>query len=255
MTTNLSATHDVRSPNTNGHGIPRGASVSIKQKQNTTALFGYDNLLSSDSSRALQLTNNKGVEPAMEWLLAHIDDVITPVDVTAASTSTAPAAAAAATDLAASGGTPETLVLKPDATEEVAKSIKCNDCQRLFKTQMEVEFHAAKTGHSDFAESTEEKRPLTEDEKREQLAKLEEKLKKKRVEREEQDKMDALERERVRIKSGKDMSEARRKMEEIEMKKIVDQRKREKEDEKLARNRVKAQIENDKAARKARLIP
>lgn len=75
------------------------------------------------------------------------------------------------------------------------------------------------------------------------------------MEREEKDKVDALERERLRIKSGKDMSEARRKMEEMEMKKIVDQRKREKEDEKLARNRVKAQIEADKAARKARLIP
>lgn len=210
------------------------------------------------SSRALEVTNNKGVEPAMEWLLAHIDDAIvtSPAGVGASTSSDAIHAAGAAASPSASvdSGT-ETLVLKPDASEEVAKSIKCNDCQRLFKTQMEVEFHAAKTGHSDFAESTEEKRPLTEEEKKEQLAKLEEKLKKKRVEREEQDKMDALERERVRIKSGKDMSEARRKMEEMEMKKIVDQRKREKEDEKLARNRVKAQIEADKAARKARLIP
>lgn len=191
------------------------------------------------------MTGNKGVEPAMEWLLAHIGDDIT--------------AGASASD-GTSPGT-ETLVLKPttgedeEGAEPIAKSFKCNDCQRLFKTQMEIEFHAAKSGHSNFAETTEEKKPLTEEEKKEQLAKLEEKLKKKRVEREEKDKVDALERERLRIKSGKDMSEARRKMEEMEMKKIVDQRKREKEDEKLARNRVKAQIEADKAARKARLIP
>lgn len=47
---------------------------------------------------------------------------------------------------------------------------------RLFKNQMEVEFHAAKSGHSNFSESTEEKKPLTEEEKKEQLARLEEKL-------------------------------------------------------------------------------
>lgn len=177
----------------------------------------------------------------MEWLLAHIDDVVTADDNNTDSNA-------------------ETLVLKPeesstDDADAIAKSIKCNDCNRLFKTQMEIEFHAAKTGHSNFAESTEEKKPLTDEEKKEQLAKLEDKLKKKRVEREEKERIDALERERIRIKSGKDMSEARRKTEEIEMKKIVDQRKREKADEKLARDRVKAQIEADKAARKARLIP
>lgn len=44
---------------------------------------------------------------------------------------------------------------------------------------MEVEFHAAKSGHSNFSESTEEKKPLTEDEKKEQLARLEEKLRQK----------------------------------------------------------------------------
>lgn len=134
----------------------------------------------------------------------------------------------------------------------VAKSLKCDDCGKVLKDQTEVEYHAAKTGHSNFSESTEEKKALTEDEKKAQLALIEEKLKQKRVEREEREKADALERERNRIRSGKDMTEARRRMEEIEMKKIVDQRKREKEEEKAARDRVRAQIEADKAARKAR---
>lgn len=134
----------------------------------------------------------------------------------------------------------------------VAKSLKCDDCGKVLKDQTEVEYHAAKTGHSNFSESTEEKKALTEDEKKAQLALIEEKLKQKRVEREEREKADALERERNRIRSGKDMTEARRRMEEIEMKKIVDQCKREKEEEKAARDRVRAQIEADKAARKAR---
>lgn len=46
-------------------------------------------------------------------------------------------------------------------------------------------------------------------------------MKRKRAEREEKEKQEALDRERVRIKSGKDLTEVRRKMEEDEMKKIV----------------------------------
>lgn len=124
---------------------------------------------------------------------------------------------------------------------------------RLFKNQVEVEFHAAKSGHNNFSESTEEKKPLTEEEKKEQLVRLEEKLRLKRQEREAQEKRDALEKERIRIKSGKDMSEAQRKMEDVEMKKLIDQRKREKEDEKRARDRVRGQIEADKAARREKM--
>lgn len=116
-----------------------------------------------------------------------------------------------------------------------------------------MEFHAAKSGHSSFSESTEEKKPLTEEEKREQLVRLEEKLRSKRQEREAQEKRDALEKEKMRIRSGKDMSEAKRNLEEIEMKKLVEQRKREKEDEKRARDRVRAQIESDKAARREQM--
>lgn len=101
--------------------------------------------------------------------------------------------------------------------------------------------------------STEEKKPLTEEEKKIQLALLEEKMKLKKVEREEKERQEALEKERIRIKSGKDITEIKRKMEEDEMKKIVEQRKREKEEEKRARQRVKDLIESDKAARKAKL--
>ncbi|KAG4066019.1 hypothetical protein HA402_001266 [Bradysia odoriphaga] len=188
---------------------------------------------------ALSMTSNKGVEAAMEFLLSHTDEAIPPAN------------------------SSETLVLKPTTDESgeggtsaeglVAKSYKCNECDRLFKDEMEIQFHASKSGHSDFAESTEEKKPLTEEQKKEQLAKLEEKLKQKRLERENREKQDDLEREKYRIKSGKDMAEARRKMEEQEMIKIVEQRKREKQEEKMARERVKAQIESDKAARRAKL--
>lgn len=192
----------------------------------------------------MQVTNHKGVEMAMEWLLAHVDE-----EIPAAAT---PAAATAADDNAPSSSGAATEEAAATADGAVAKSLKCDDCGKVFKDQTEVEYHAAKTGHSNFSESTEEKKALTEDEKKAQLSLIEEKLKQKRVEREEREKAEALERERNRIRSGKDMTEARRRMEEIEMKKIVDQRKREKEEEKAARDRVRAQIEADKAARKAK---
>lgn len=199
---------------------------------------------------ALQVTSNKGVEPAMEWLLAHGDEEIpanwnsgeSPASTENRQTSGEDAAAAA----------PSSSGAEPSAGSPVAKSLKCDDCGKVLKDHTEVEYHAAKTGHSNFSESTEEKKALTEEEKKAQLALIEEKLKQKRVEREEREKADALEREKNRIRSGKDMAEAKRRMEELEMKKIVEQRKREKEEEKAARDRVRAQIEADKAARKAR---
>lgn len=84
-------------------------------------------------------------------------------------------------------------------------------CGKLFKSSLEVEYHATKSGHDSFSESVEEKKPLTEEEKKEQLRLLEEKLKVKRREREEQEKREALEKERDRIRSGKEMAEAKRK--------------------------------------------
>uniref|UniRef100_A0A1Q3F7J8 Putative ubiquitin regulatory protein n=1 Tax=Culex tarsalis TaxID=7177 RepID=A0A1Q3F7J8_CULTA len=198
------------------------------------------------AERAIQVTNNKGVEAAMEWLLAHADE-----DIPSSSSAASAAAPAPATEAppAAEGGSSAAGEEDP---APVAKSLKCDECGKLFKSQEEVEFHAAKTQHSSFSESTEEKKPLTEEERKAQLALLEEKMKRKRQEREDNEKKEALERERLRIKSGKDMLEAKRKMEEQEMKKIMDQRRREKAEEKAARDRVKAQIEADKAARRAK---
>ncbi|XP_011704180.1 PREDICTED: UBX domain-containing protein 1 [Wasmannia auropunctata] len=195
----------------------------------------------SKAEKALAITGNKGVEPAMEWLLAHSDEA----ELEPAVGESAPQMPVTEDNVAGASS-------QPVSTTDSAKSMKCDVCGKLFNSNLEVEYHATKSGHDRFSESTEEKKPLSEEEKREQLKMLEEKLRQKRKEREEQEKKDAFEREKNRIRSGKEMSEARKKLEELEMQKLLEQRKREKAEEKEARQRVRAQIEADKAARRAK---
>lgn len=183
------------------------------------------------AEQALRESGNIGIEAAMEWLMNHEDDP--------------------------PGGAPSNAASESDAskTEEKpaeAKSLKCNECNKLFKSVVEVEYHAAKSGHSDFSESTEEKKPLTEEEKKEQLRLLEEKMKQKRAEREEKEKAEQREREKRRIQSGKEMAAIKEKMRDDEAKKLVEQRRREKVEDEKARTRVRAQIEADKEARRAK---
>lgn len=115
----------------------------------------------------------------MEWLLAHADD---PEPIAESSSSV---------QEESNANVPATISdpTENDASLEQPKSLKCEDCGKLFRTQVEVEYHAAKSGHSNFSESTEEKKPLTEEEKKEQLVKIEEKIKLKRKEREEKEKV------------------------------------------------------------------
>lgn len=84
------------------------------------------------------------------------------------------------------------------------------------------------------------------------LAKIEEKLRQRRLDREAREEREQLEREKNRIRSGKELLEAKKKAEELEMKKLIEQRKREKEEERIARQRIRDQIEQDKLARKAK---
>lgn len=118
----------------------------------------------------------------MEYLLAHADDGPLPVDVATPNAPDKTDEDPAKSAQSSSAGT------EPEEAKE-AKSIKCGDCGRLFKTQLEVEFHATKSGHSNFEESTEEKAPLTEEQKKAQMALLEEKMRLKRIEREQKEKV------------------------------------------------------------------
>lgn len=74
---------------------------------------------------------------------------------------------------------------------EVPRSLICNDCGKKFRGQSQAEFHASKSGHVDFAESTEEIAPLTEEQKKEKLDELRAKLASKRADQSKVEKLDA----------------------------------------------------------------
>ncbi|CAB0006230.1 unnamed protein product [Nesidiocoris tenuis] len=201
--------------------------------------------------RALEVTGNQGVEPAMEWLLAHGDELN--AGSSGMSTGRKLTEDSTPAENSSSTGVPEgELAASSSEPAAEAKSLKCDECGKLFKSQLEVEFHASKSGHSQFSESTEEKKPLTEEEKKQQMLLLEQKLKEKKKEREEKEKAEALAREKSRIRSGKEIVAAKKKLEDEELRKAIELRKREKEADKQARQKIMAQIEADKQARRAK---
>lgn len=57
----------------------------------------------------------------------------------------------------------------------------CNDCGRKLRSAAQAEAHAEKSGHVNFSESTEEIKPLTEEEKKAKLEELRQKAAEKRA--------------------------------------------------------------------------
>ncbi|XP_067877506.1 UBX domain-containing protein 1 [Heterodontus francisci] len=90
---------------------------------------------------------------------------------------------------------------------------------------------------------------LSEEEKKEQLKRLEELMKQRQLEREEREKKDEIDREKQRRKHGQELSLIRQKLQEEEMRKIAEERRKEKMEDIRAKQRVREKIERDKAER------
>ena len=132
------------------------------------------------------------------------------------------------------------------------RSIICTECQKLFKSIDEANLHAERTGHESFNESTDEILPLSEEEKKERLKQLQEKLKQRREEREAQEMRDKVSSLKIQRESHRKMMEASKLNEEKEMQKIVEQRQRDKQEALNAKQRVLEQIEADKRERQSK---
>jgi hypothetical protein len=102
-----------------------------------------------------------------------------------------------------------------------------------------MQTHAARTKHVNFSESTEDIKPLTDEEKKAQVARLQEKIKLKRAEREAQQIEDNIKKEKIRRKTGQELTQIRHELELKEAKKIAEQKKREKMEDALARLCIK----------------
>ncbi|XP_003748224.1 UBX domain-containing protein 1 [Galendromus occidentalis] len=182
------------------------------------------------------------LEQAMEWILAHQDEPST----------SAATAGAVATPFAAEEKDKAQEESAAEAPAAEVRSMRCDDCQKLFPNEDALVFHASKTGHSNFSESTEQVKPKSPEEVKAQLAALEAKIKENRRIREEKERQEALDREKNRRTHGKEIVELRQKFKDDEMKREVEARRREKEADALARKRVLEQIERDREERRQR---
>lgn len=133
---------------------------------------------------------------------------------------------------------------------EEAKSLLCEDCGKMFRTEAQAQFHASKTEHTNFKQSTEEIAPLTEEEKKAKLDELRAKLAAKRAGQSEQDKLDQKRNEEINRKKQKDQQEIKEELQRKEQIKEAQNRRKEKQDDIEAKQRIKAKIAADKEERR-----
>eukprot|EP01135_Chromosphaera_perkinsii_P001060 Nk52_evm10s158 gene=Nk52_evmTU10s158 len=166
------------------------------------------------AEKALMVTGNQGAQVAMDWIFAHMDDP--DIDEPYKAPEGHVLGGSAGANVAEEAATRPDLVLNPDTAEkELAK-------------------------------------PLTAEEKAEQLAKVQQRLQEKKKERLEQEKRDMIEQEKKRRQMGKEVSSAKHQHEQQQARKLAEEMKRQKEEDRLARERVKQQIALDKANRAAK---
>lgn len=135
------------------------------------------------------------------------------------------------------------------AQEAVPKSAPCNESTKSSRDMDLAMYHADKSGHEDFSESTQEIKPLTEEEKKAKLEELRAKAAKKRAAQEEQYAQERRANEILRRKAGQEASQAREELERKERIKEAERKRRERMDDLAAKERVRQQIEEDKRMR------
>ncbi|XP_031592151.1 UBX domain-containing protein 1 [Oreochromis aureus] len=181
--------------------------------------MGFDR---NRAEKAVANTGNQGIEQAMDWLMEHENDP----------------------DIDEPYVPPVGNVLGGEAQSQpsTADSSEGQEGQESFE--------GIAGGDIGYIETEDGgKRPMTEEEKNEQVKRLEELMRVKQAERRERERAEEVEREKQRRKQGQELQQIRQKLQDDEMKKIAEQRQREKMEDKLARQRVKEKIARDREER------
>jgi UBX domain-containing protein 1/4 len=131
-----------------------------------------------------------------------------------------------------------------------ARSLVCNECGKRFRGTAQAEYHASKTEHQDFSESTEEIAPLTEEEKTAKLQELRERLAAKRAVQSEQDKVDKKRNDQIAAKKTKESQDIKEQLKVKEQIKDAEKKRREKLEDIEAKKRIQAKIAADKEERR-----
>ncbi|KAF7905299.1 uncharacterized protein EAF01_005820 [Botrytis porri] len=179
-----------------------------------------------------------GLNGALQWLEDNQDKSIEEIR-------TAEAAAAPDSD-----ETNPNIEPAPLKDGEEAKSMVCTDCGKKFRSMMQVQFHAEKTQHENFEQSTEEIAPLTEEEKQQKLVELREKAKEKRAKQAIVDREEAKRNEQIRMKSTKEVSDAKEKLAKDQQIKEAQAKRAEKAADVQAKKRIQEKIAADKEERR-----
>ncbi|OAV95351.1 hypothetical protein PTTG_09563 [Puccinia triticina 1-1 BBBD Race 1] len=194
------------------------------------------------AERALKATENRSVDAALDWLEQHGDN-LPPED---------------------EEGNGEPKPVEENKTEpgtmgasspkpNMAKGLKCTECDKFFKNNALASYHSEKSNHVNFDEVEYEAKPLTEQEKQERLDRLREQLKERQLAKKKLEAQENKANEAIRRKGGKDMINIKEELKRKEMEKEIAQRKKDKLEDEMAKARARAAIAEDKAnrARKA----
>ncbi|PPQ79630.1 hypothetical protein CVT25_003215 [Psilocybe cyanescens] len=217
---------------------------------------------------ALKATGNRGLQPAMDHILEHEGEAVPDLGGVSEQAGSRSAPMEVDEDDEDAEALKSLGALKGNAVE--AKSIKCSECGKIFKNTALANFHAEKSGHDQFEESTEEIKPLTEEEKKQKLEELREKMTEKRSKKALEEAKEHKANEALRRKAGKDMNKIKEDLQLKQAMKEAEAKKRglsvnpplypsidftlnfilvEKIEDAKAKAAIKAQIEADKKAR------
>ncbi|CAG8613856.1 11022_t:CDS:2, partial [Acaulospora colombiana] len=182
---------------------------------------------------ALKATAGRGLQPAMDHILENEGKPIPDLSSTSANE---PSAATADAD--------------EDEDMKLAQSLALGDQEAKESDLWCMRKHFLTNGAKNPGTISSKKiKPLTEEEKKQKLAELKEKMAAKRAAKSSAEEEERKANEALRRKAGKDTTQVRQEMKVKEALKEAEQRKKDKLDDAKARAEIKAQIEADKKAR------